>query len=128
MAAAPTFTSTPRLASTAISTANTNRDGTGTLGSVITGVAAGTKVFEVVVEATVTTTAGMVRLFIDDGTNVRLFDEIQVTAATPSGTVSAFRARRTYDNLILPSTSHILKAGTNNAEAANVFAFAADLT
>jgi hypothetical protein len=49
---------------------------------VLTGVAAGTKVFEVRVQATVTTTAGMVRLYYYDGTNTRLFDEIPVSAIT----------------------------------------------
>lgn len=128
MASTPSFTSTPRLGSGQVSAANTNRDGTGTLVSVLTGAAAGTKVFEVAVVATVTTTAGMVRLYIDDGTNVRLFDEIPVTAVTGSASVAEFRALRKYSSLVLPSTSHILKASTHNAEAINVFAHGGDLS
>lgn len=128
MASTPTFTSTPRVGSAQVSAANTNRDGTGTIVDVLTGVAAGTKITEVIIQATVTTTAGMVRLYYYDGTNTRLLDEISVTAATPSGTVTAFRATRTYANLILASTTHKLQASTHNAEAINIIAFGGDLT
>lgn len=130
MATSPAFTSTPRYTQVSISTANTNRDGTGTIGSVITGVAAGTKIFEVVVQATGTTTAGMVRLFIstDSGSTWRLFDEVSISAATPSGTVKGTRVSTTYANLILPNASAQLGAATHNAESFQVVALAGDLT
>jgi hypothetical protein len=128
MATTPKFTSTARYAGVVVSAANTNRDGTGTIVDVMTGVAAGTKIFEVVVQATVTTTAGMIRLYINDGTNSRLFDEITVSATTVSASVPGARTVRTYDNLILPSASHKLQASTHNAEAHNVVAFGGDLT
>lgn len=126
MASTPNYPGTPRHGSAAISTANTNRDGTGTMGTVLAGVAAGTRVVEVVVQATGTTTAGMVRLFIDDGTTVRLVDEVPVSAITPSATVAAFRTIRRYDNLVLPSSSHSLKASTHNAESFVVHAVGQD--
>jgi hypothetical protein len=126
MATDPQFATTPRLAQVQISTANTGRDGTGTLGTLIAGVATGTKIEEIRIVATGTTTAGMVRMFLDDGANIRLLDEFAVYAATPSGTVGAFQIARRYDNLILPSTAHVLKFGTHNAETFNVFAHGAD--
>jgi len=130
MATNPSFTSTPRIGSVNIATANTGRDGTGTITSVLTGVTAGTKVFEVTVSPTVTTTAGMVRLFIsqDSGTTWRLFDEITISAATPSATVKVARNTTVYTNLILSGTTSVLGASTHNAESINVFAFAGDLT
>ena len=128
MATTPAFTSTPRVGSAQVSAANTNRDGTGTIVDVLTGVAAGTKVFEVVVQATVTTTAGMVRLYYYDGTNTRLLDEVPVTATTVSASAPAFRASRTYTNLVLAGSTHKLQASTHNAEAINVVALAGDLT
>lgn len=130
MATTPTFTSTPRYAQATVSAANTNRDGTGTIVSVITGASAGTKVFEVVTQATVTTTAGMVRLFIssDSGSTWRLFDEVSIAAATVSGTVKGNRVSTTYANLILPNASHQLGASTHNAESIQVIALAGDLT
>jgi hypothetical protein len=128
MASTPSFVSTPRIGSAQISTANTNRDGTGTIGTVIAGVAAGTRVMEVVVTATGTTTAGMVRLYLYDGSNTRLFSEVQVTAITVGASTKAFTATVTFDNLILPSTSWELRASTHNAETFNVVALAGDLT
>lgn len=127
MATQPAFATVPRIGSAQVSAANTNRDGTGTIVTVITGVAAGTRIAEVVVEATVATTAGMVRLYLFDGTNTRLFDEIAIAAATPSASVRTTRVSTVYTNLILPSASWQLRASTHNAEAINVIALGADL-
>jgi ketol-acid reductoisomerase len=124
MATNPAFFVTPKNASAQVTAANTARDGTGTIVTVLTADATGTKVHEVVVEATGTTTAGIVRLFLNDGTNTRLFDEVLVTAITPSATVATFRTARTYDNLVLPNTWS-LRASTHNAETFNVIAFGA---
>ncbi len=128
MATAPTFTSASRLASADVATANVGRDGTGTIVTLITGVAAGTRVFEVVAEAIVTTTAGMIRLFLHDGTTARLFDEIPVAAVTVSASVAGARTSRTYTNLILPTASWSLRASTHNAEAHVLSVMAGDLT
>jgi hypothetical protein len=127
MATQPAFATVPRIGLAQVSGINTNRDGTGTIVTVITGVAAGTRIAEVVVEATVTTTAGMVRLYLFDGTNTRLFDEVAIAAATPSASVRTTRVSTVYTNLILPSASWQLRASTHNAEAINVIALGADL-
>ena len=130
MATTPNFTSTSRLATAAVSAANTNRDGTGTIVTVLTGVAAGTKVFEVDVQMTVTSTAGMVRLFLssDTGATWKLFDEVAIAAATVSASVKGTRVATQYTNLILPSASWVLGAATHNAEASVVTALGGDLT
>ena len=130
MATTPNFTSTSRLATASVSAANTNRDGTGTIVTVLTGVAAGTKVFEVDVQMTVTSTAGMVRLFLssDSGATWKLFDEVAIAAATASASVKATRVATQYANLILPSASWVLGAATHNAEASVVTALGGDLT
>jgi hypothetical protein len=127
---APIFTLTPRISSARISTANTGRDGTGTLGSVITGGANGTRVDRVTIEATATTTAGMIRLFVDDGGGtIRFIKEVAVAALTPSATVQAFSFEwvrtDTYPVVVLPS-GYILKAGTHNAETFDVVAHGGD--
>ena len=126
----PIFTLTPNLGRARIATANTNRDGTGTLGTVITGSGNGTRVDRIRIMATGTTTAGMVRLFIDDTTNIRLWREVAVSALTPSATVQVFAAEVTTPDsnsplLVLPST-YILKAGTHNAEQFDVIAHGGD--
>lgn len=126
MAVSPQFAVTPRLAVVQASTANTATDGTGTLVTVITAASTGTKIYEVVIDAAGNTTAGMVRLFINDGTNSRLFDEFNISAITASSTVGTFRTSKTYSNLVLPS-GYSLRASTHNAETFNVYAFGADL-
>ena len=108
--------------------ANTNYDGvTGTYVDVITGASTGTRIAEIVIEATVTTTAGMVRLFLTDGVSVRMFDEVTVAAATPAASTKATRVSTTYNNLILPNQNWKIRASTHNANAINVFALGADL-
>jgi hypothetical protein len=119
----PRFTETAIIGVGQVTVANANRDGTGALVSIVTGATHGTLIERVTIQAIVTTTAGMVRLFLDDTSNVRMIKEILVTAITASGTVAAF----SYDwtppsDLILPST-WILKASTENAEAMNVHAY-----
>lgn len=130
MASTPGFAATPRIPTpVAVATANTNRDGTGTIATLIQGVAAGTKINEIVVQATVTTTAGTVRFFlsVDSGTTWKLFDAVAIPAVTVSGTVLAARRAKLYDNLILVGTASRLGASTHNAEAFEVTALAADL-
>jgi hypothetical protein len=127
MADSPAFAVTPRVAAVNVATANTNRDGTGTVATLITGAATGTRIAEVVVQARVTTTAGMVRLFLFDGTTYRFFDEISIAAATVSASVKATRVSTLYNNLVLPSASWSLVVSTHNAESMDVTALGADL-
>lgn len=128
MATTPNYARFPRSAIAQISAANTNRDGTGTLVTVIAGASAGgsleggTRVDDITIQATATTTAGMIRLFLslDGGTTNRLIREIPVNAATPSGTVQAFRTDLVDLGIILPNANALLRAATNNAEAFNI--------
>jgi len=126
----PVFALTPRCGMAQILTANTNRDGTGTLGTVLAAGGNGTRIDLITIKAIVTTTAGMIRLFIHDGTNYRLWKEVAVSAITPSGTVAAFAGILTPDTdgdlpLILPA-NYSLRASTNNAETFNVIAQGGD--
>jgi hypothetical protein len=127
MATSPVFAVTPRIGLGQVTAANANRDGTGTVVDIITGGTNGTKISEIVIEATATTTAGMVRLYLNDGTNTRLFDEISVAAATPSATVKTTRVSTLYQNLTLPNNTWKLRASTEKAEVINVIIFGADL-
>lgn len=119
MSTAAQYAATPATAMVQIATANTNRDGTGTLGTLITAPAAGTRVDDIQICAAGTTTAGVIRMFLSDGTNHFLINEIIVPAITPSTTVPAWSA-------ILKNLGIILKSGwslrfsTNNAETFNV--------
>jgi hypothetical protein len=103
-----------------IATANANLDGTGTLGNVLTAAANGTLIKSVTVKATVNTTEGMVRLFLFDGVNNRLIQEIHVPSNTKSATTRAFEY--TWDCDVKLKAGWILKAGTQNAESFNIIA------
>jgi hypothetical protein len=124
----PVFGKTPLQGLVQISTANTNRDGTGTIGTVATAGADGAYIERVEIEAAVATTAGVIRLFINDGTNTRLIEEILVTAITPSASVAAYSASSARITaakpLFLPS-GWSLRASTHNGETFNVLAVGA---
>lgn len=117
--------STPRNGQARISTANTNRDGTGTVATLITAASTGTKVNEIVVKATGSTTAGMVRLYLSDGTNTRLLDEYAISVVNVAANIASVRVSTSYNNLYLPSGSSLL-VSTHNAEQFDVLAFVAD--
>lgn len=88
-----------------ISVANLGRDGSGTLVDVFTAGENGALVQKVEAIATGTTTAGVVRLFINDGTNSRLWEEILVTAITPGV------AQEVWSGSVTPAPALPLKAG-----------------
>lgn len=113
------YASTVQNAQAQVSTANTNRNGTGTLATVMTGATNGTRIDDIYIVATGTTTAGVVRLFISDGTNIRLWQEILVTAITPSTTVQVWSYTLLNQALILEN-GWSLQASTNNAETFNI--------
>lgn len=122
----PIFALTPKTGLVQISTANTARDGTGTMGTVVTAGANGSRVDCITIVATGTTTAGVVRLFIYDGSNVRLWKEILVSAITPSTTVKVFSSILNSDSdgdlpLVLQAAYQV-RASTHNAETFNVAA------
>ena len=119
MATAAQYAATQRNAVGQVSTANTARDGTGTIATIFTAGSNGSRVDDIWITATGTTTAGVVRLFINDGTNTRLWQEVMVTAATPSTTVQVFNTALFNQALILPN-NYSLRASTHNAETFNV--------
>jgi hypothetical protein len=131
MATSAQYASVSKTGINSVSTANTARNGTGTLATIFTAGSNGSRIERVVVVAQATTTAGMIRLFIHDGTTAWLYEEIPVAAATPSGTVPAFSASiQAFTNpdlmpLTLP-TGYSLRATTNNAETFNVIAVGGD--
>jgi hypothetical protein len=130
MSTSPNYAASPRSIDRAsVSAANTNRDGTGTIVSIATGSAAGFRITSVVAQPIVTTTAGMIRLYIstDSGSTWKLFDELTVAAVTVSASVPCARSRRAYTDLILYGTAMRLGASTHNAEAHEVWAIGADL-
>lgn len=127
MAAAPTFAVTPRIGAVSVATADSSYTAPTNVGTLITGVTAGTRVNEIVIKCAATSAAAVVRIFLYDGTTYWLFDEVVVLAATGSSTVAQFRTRVTYDNLVLPSSSWSVRVTTSVSQATHVTALGADL-
>jgi hypothetical protein len=131
MAASPAFISVPRIGRCSLSTANTATDGTGTITDLITGVAAGTRVLSINVQGTVQTVASLVNIFLFDGTNWDLFDQVTITATTGSTTVKGYRLVTAYTDLVLPTASWKLGATLTvvpTSGTVRVSAFGGDLT
>ena len=132
MSANPVFASVARIGFASVTTANTNRDGTGTIADILTGVAAGTRIDRLVLQATGDPADSVVTLFLHDGTSYRLFDEVDLgNPAAASTTVAGYRIEKPYTDLVLPSASWKLAAAITVAltsGAINAFAFGADLT
>jgi hypothetical protein len=114
-------------------TANTNRDGTGTISDITPPAAAGKQSLgaKLKITAKVTTTAGMVRIYGHDGTAYKLMHELTVEALTVSATVKGAVAGKAdgvldtqgYMTLNLPfgdtvaGTIQKIGVSTHNAEA-----------
>lgn len=138
------YTKNARQTSVAINTANTNRDGTGTMTIAWTAPAfvdaanpGGSRIERITIQATGTTTAGMVRLFVSSdalsntAANTFLYEEIPVTASTPSTTVQAYAVALqavTYQTLfpIIIGPGCTLRVSTANAESFVVTAMGGD--
>lgn len=91
MSAGPSFSNTPKTETLKVSAANTNRDGSGTIVYSSPAPVQGRVVQAVKFAAEGTTTAGNLRMFIDDGTggvgHARMWDEESSAGSTPSATV-----------------------------------------
>jgi hypothetical protein len=125
MAIAPNFAATPRVGAVLISTADTSRSAPTNVGTVLTAGSSGSRIDEINVVAMGTTTANVVRLFLFDGTNYFLMQEVLIAPLTPSVTAPVVTYISTYSNLMLPN-GWSLRATTNNAESYEVLAFGGD--
>lgn len=113
------YVATPRSAPVLVSVANTGRDGSGTIQPVFTAPASGSRIDDISICAIGTTTAGMIRLYIHNGTSAFLYMEIPVNAITPSGTLKAFSSYLTDLGLVL-ANGHSLRASTEKGESFHV--------
>lgn len=118
MASSAQYASTPRVGSATLTTADTSLTAPTTVGTVLTAGASGTRIDYIEVQGVATTSAGLVNLFIYDGTNYILWQQVPVIAVTSSTTAPAFAANLSSNSnanimpLTLP-TGHSLRATTS---------------
>lgn len=127
----PIFTLTPVFGWTQISTANTNRDGTGTTGSMIAGGTNGTRISRIRIQSSGSQiNNGMIRIFVQlpSGSPVMLYDEVAVPATVTSASAVGFDYSLEYTGeraIVLPASAKLL-ASTTTTDPFNVFAEGGD--
>jgi hypothetical protein len=124
MAADPIFATTPNIDSGQVSaTADTSLTATTTYTTVFTAGASGSKIEEIVFQGVGSTLAGVVRIFIYNGSTVRLLWEEAVTVVSSSTTAATYRTSRQFDNLVLEAgwTLRVTSAVANQLIAVHVF-------
>lgn len=133
MATNPAYAATVNNGSALIGAVETNLQVPTQAILVLTAGASGTKIEEVMIEATntsliPTTVAGLVYLFLYDGSTYHLFDVVTVTAITASATASGFRATRVYSNLVLKTgwKLYASQSESSNASLLKCHAFGGD--
>lgn len=122
----PRFIATPKVWIGNVTTSNANLDGSGAVVTIATAGNDGSLIELVRVKALVTTTNGMIRIFVHDGSTARLWHEIPVTAATPSATVVSFETEWTPSRPLVLQSTYSLRASTANSESMLVEASGGD--
>lgn len=120
----PLFTISPVISQVYITGASTTRDASGpNVFPVVSGNNFGTRIELLTIIATGTTTNGMVRLYLTNpyqgSLKTGLWQEVSITATTPSSTVKTFTSEITRTDgrpLILLNSGASIKASTHNNE------------
>lgn len=123
----PIMVLTPSNKLVQMTAANTNRDGTtGTYYELCVGTTNGTRVKKITAKCSVTSVAGMIRLFYYDGTNKYLWREEPTGAATPAATVQGAsveilpKSGDPNDDLVTLPSGHKIYGSTEKAETWNM--------
>ena len=118
MSTSAQYASTPKFGSATLTTADTSLTAPTTVGTVVTAGASGTRIDYIDIQAVATTVASLINLFIYDGTNYILWNQVPVIAVTSSTTAPAFAAYLSSNGnanimpLTLP-TGYSLRAATS---------------
>lgn len=119
MAADPIFYTVPYAAQVTFNTANTARDGTGTLATIVDNSGGSTpiRIDRIRLAATGTTTAGKIRWFWDDGTNKYYYTGFDVQAITASATVEPWQLVLNFPRGLIVKAGWKLRFTTHVGEA-----------
>ena len=127
---APIFPLTARVAGVLVGgtalTARTAISGTTGLTLLAASGTFGSRWDQIILSATGTTLAGLINLWVYDGTTSRLFDEYSVTVVTASTTVPGYRLITSYTTLVLPSTHSLYCSSQVGSQLITVFAVGGD--
>ena len=90
MSTSAQYASTPKFGSATLTTADTSLTAPTTVGTIVTAGASGTRIDYIDIQGVATTVAGLINLFVYDGTNYILWTQVPVIAITSSTTAPAF--------------------------------------
>lgn len=115
------YAATPVFGATLLTTADTSLTAPSTVGTVLTAGSNGTRIDYIDIQGVANTVAGIVNLFIYDGTTYHLWQQIPIVAVTSSTTATAFSTTTSTNNspnvmpMIIP-TGYSLRATTTVAQ------------
>jgi hypothetical protein len=118
MSTSAQYASTPKFGSANLTTADTSLTAPTTVGTIVTAGASGTRIDYIDIQGVATTAAGLINLFVYDGTTYVLWQQVPVQVVTSSTTVPAFVATLSSNSnanimpLTLP-TGYSLRATTS---------------
>ena len=92
MATTAQYAATPRVSSAILTTADTSLTAPTTVSTILTAGSSGTRIDYIEVIGVATTTACLVNLFIYDGTNYILWQQVPIIAVTSSTTAPTYAA------------------------------------
>ena len=132
MSTAAQYASTPKVGSANLTTADTSLTAPTTVGTIFTAGSSGSRIDYIDIQGVATTVAGLINLFIYDGTTYFLWQQVPVIAITSSTTAPAFNATLSSNNnanvmpLCIP-TGYSLRATTSVAQTGiRVIAYGGD--
>ena len=132
MSTSAQYASTPKVGSALLTTADTSLTAPTTVGTVLTAGASGTRIDYIDIQGVATTVAGLINLFIYDGTTYRLWQQVPVIAVTSSTTSPAWQVSLSSNGnanvmpLTIP-TGYSLRATATIAQTGiNVIAYGGD--
>jgi hypothetical protein len=133
MSTTPGFAATPRGANAYLTSgATTDKTGATTTNivDILTAGASGTKIEQITIQSDGDAADSTILIFLWNGSNYRLWDDIDINNPTASSTtVAGFRFEKRYDSLYLPTSSWKIAAAITVAHTAggtNVWAHGAD--
>jgi hypothetical protein len=92
MSTSAQYASTPKFGSANLTTADTSLTAPTTVGTIVSAGSSGTRIDYIDIQGVATTVAGLVNLFVYDGTNYVLWQQVPVQGVTSSTTSPAFSA------------------------------------
>jgi hypothetical protein len=132
MSTSAQYASTPKFGSATLTTADTSLTAPTTANTIVTAGSSGTRIDYIDVQGVANTSAGIVNLFVYDGTNYILWNQVPIQAVTQSTTVPAFTAALSSNGnanimpLILPTGYSLRAAASVTQTGVRVTAYGGD--